>query len=124
GIVDFQGLHISEMIEQLTQGLLQWQQTTGGFIPETPDMPPVILSLRTMNALLDADELMGESLTKSLQYLKTYIIQPAHQEYVPVPEYAVGGVYNGLYNGCLPVVASAQLLKLLQQLKQQEGDRG
>ncbi|MGB1011002.1 MAG: AMMECR1 domain-containing protein [Thiolinea sp.] len=124
GIVDFQGLYISEMIEQLTQGLLQWQQTTGGFIPETPDMPPVILSLRAMNALLDADELMGESLTKSLQYLKTYIIQPAHQEYVSVPEYTVGGVYNGLYDGCLPVVASAQLLKLLQRLKQQEGDRG
>ena len=102
------------------QALLRWQQADGAFLPDNPTLSPVVFSAQAMAAMLDAGFISESALSATLSYLQQHMIQPAQQHYFPVPEYACGGVYSGLLDGCLPVVTTAYVLKLMRRAATQQ----
>ncbi|CAA6817998.1 MAG: Orotate phosphoribosyltransferase [uncultured Thiotrichaceae bacterium] len=112
------GTLANKLISQLTG----WQQSSGAFLAEHTGLPPTLFTVRALSALLMSGSLPDDfdvRLAAGLNYLKRQTLLPEQAYSVQSKEYSVGGIYSGMTNSSMDIIASAEMLWLLDQLDQQ-----
>lgn len=110
------------LINKLSNQLARWQQSTGAFLPEHTGLPPALFTVRALSALLASKGSMPDNfdvnLEAGLSYLKQQTLFPEQAYSVQSKEYSIGGMYSGLTNSSMDIIASAEILWLHHQLAQ------